>query len=89
MNELQYIDTLENGNSLLFFPHGGHLFYWEAIDWGVIRLHTVDTVSDEDQEYTVWDSFEDLPARVRQAVSTSQYDMRSTKATLEGVMHGD
>ena len=89
MNELQYIDTLDNGNSLLFYPHGGHLYYFEAVEWDTIRLYSVDTVSDVEQEYDEWTSFESLPAPVRRAIVTSQYDMRSTKSTLTGAMHGD
>lgn len=90
MNDLQYIDTLENGNSLLFYPCNGTLFYFEAIDYSTIRLHTVDTLEGAETDCTEFSSFEDLPESVRAAISRSQYRMRSTKATLVGAMsHGD
>jgi len=65
------------------------LYYFEAVEWDTIRLYSVDTVSDVEQEYNEWTSFESLPAPVRKAITRSQYRMRSTKATLEGAMHGD
>ena len=89
MNELQYIDTLDNGNSLLLFPCNGELVYFERIDHSTIRIHSVDTLKGVEQTISEYDSFEDLPRSVRKAITRSQYRMRSTKATLTGAMHGD
>lgn len=78
MNDLKRIDTLENGNPLLFYPHNGHLFYFEATSYESIRLYMVDTVEDVEQEYDEYTKFEDLPAGVRRVISTSKYRMQST-----------
>lgn len=88
MNSLERIGTTDAGNALLFYPHDGHLVYFEAIEWDTLRLHTVDTLEGVEREFDEFSSFEELPAPVRRAVSTSNYRMRSTKHTLEGVMHG-
>jgi len=86
MNELRRIDTLDNGNGLLFYPHGGHLFYFEAVSRDSIRLHTVDVLENQERVYDEWTSFENLPAPVRRAISTSSYRMRSTASTLAEAM---
>ena len=90
MNDLQYIDTLENGNSLLFFPCDGHLLYFERIEYSTIKLRTVDTLTGVEKTISEYDSFKDLPKSARKAIARSNYRMRSTKASFEQVMsHGD
>ncbi len=86
MNDLEYIDTLENGNSLLFFPCDGVLFYFESVDYSTIRIHTVDCLEGAETDCDEFSTIEELPKPVRAAISRSQYRMRSTKTTLEGAM---
>jgi hypothetical protein len=89
MNSLQRIGTTDSDNALFMFPHDGELVYFERIDYSTLRIHTVDCLEGAEQTVSKWDSFEDLPKSVRRALKRSNYRMRSTKATLEGVMHGD
>ena len=86
MNDIEYIDTLDSGNSLLFYPCNGVLFYFEKIDYSTIRLHTVDTLDGVETDCDEFSTFEELPESVRAAIARSDYRMRSTKATLEGAM---
>lgn len=89
MNDLQAIGTTADDNRLFLFPANGHLVYFEQIDYSTLRLHAVDTLEGVTQEFDESSSFEELPNAVRAALSRSNYRMRSTKTTLEGVMHGD
>lgn len=89
MNSLERIGTTDAGNALFLFPCDGVLFYFRRLDYSAIGLHTVDCLEGAETACTEFSSFEDLPAPVRAAIKRSNYRMRSTKATLEGVMHGD
>jgi hypothetical protein len=86
MNDLEYVDTLENGNTLLFYPHDGVLYYFQVVDRQSITLHNVDTVGDTETDRDVWTPFEGLPASVRKAIIRSDYRMRNAKGSLEGAM---
>jgi len=60
MNNLEYIDTLGNGNKLLFFPCNGVLFYFEAVDYSTIRIHTVDCLEGAETDCDEFSTFEEL-----------------------------
>jgi len=89
MNDLERIGTTDAGNALFLFPCNGVLFYFEAVDYSTIRIHTVDCLEGAETDCDEFSTFEELPRSVRKAITRSQYRMRSTKTTLEGVMHGD
>jgi len=89
MNSLERIGTTDSGEALFMFPSNGVLFYFKRIDYSTIGLHAVDCLDGAETDCTVFSSFDDLPAPVRRAISTSNYRMRSAKATLTGAMsHG-
>ena len=86
MNDLKRIDTLDNGNALLFYPSNGVLFYFEKIDYDRIRLYSVDVLSGTETDCDEFSTFDELPNPVRAAIVRSPYRMRDKKTTLEGAM---
>lgn len=86
MNDLKRISTTESGQGLYLFPHAGHLFYFEKVGPRAIRLHMVDVMTDVDQRWDEWSTFDELPATVRSAIVRSPWRMRPQKTTLEGAM---
>lgn len=86
MNDLERIGTTQSGNALMLFPSDGVLFYFQVVDYGSIRLHSVDTLEGASTDCDERSTFDELPAPVRSAIVRSNYRMRSTKTTLEGAM---
>lgn len=85
MNDLQYAGT-HNGNTVLYFPHAGHEFWFERIDHRTVRLKRVTPVDSVDQ---VWDrttDYEDLPNKVRATLKQNNLRFRGRVESAEEAM---
>ena len=86
MIDLEYVGS-DNGNAVLYFPHAGHDFYFEKIDYRTVTLKRVIPVDSVEQVWDVETEYERLPNKVRAVLKQNGFTRyRTTVASAAEAM---
>ncbi|MFB1066464.1 hypothetical protein [Natrinema sp. H-ect4] len=85
MNDLQYAGT-HQGNTILYFPHAGHEFWFEKVDHRTVTLMRVIPVDSVEQVWDKTSNHEDLPKKVRAILRQNNFRYRPSVSSASEAM---